>query len=233
MEQSYKNLLESQIREDYDAGMPKYPIYLDLVQKRTVVIGAGTIAARKVKSLADAGARVVVIAPETDSVFESICSSGNVTLVADTYKKEYLNDAVLAIASTNDMDLNRRIYADCQSLEILCNIVDQPELCDFYVPAVIRRGPLQIAISTDGYCPAFSGHLRRKIDDWLSPQLGAFVETLEQVRRHIMDTISDPDRRKTLLGYLANDESMEVFIRNGSDAWRNYANEILQSNHSD
>ena len=170
--------------------MARYPIYLDLTNKRVVVIGAGPVAARKVNSLQEAGARVIVIAKKADRTFEKSCKLPNVEVVISAYLKDYLAEAVLAIAATNDLKLNRRIYKDCQELEVLCNVVDQPDLCDFFVPAVVKHGPLQIAIGTDGNCPAYAGHLRKKLEDQFTEDHGRFVVELEAIRKHIIKELS-------------------------------------------
>ena len=207
--------------------MARYPIYLDLTNKRVVVIGAGPVAARKVNSLQEAGARVIVIAKKADTVFEKSCKLPNVEVVISAYSKDYLAEAVLAIAATNDLDLNRRIYKDCQELEVLCNVVDQPDLCDFFVPAVVKRGPLQIAVSTDGNCPAYAGHIRKKLEDQFTEDHGRFVIELEAIRKRIIDQIVDPSERKAILGQLVGDKSFEYFIAHTPDEWQAYAQQII------
>ncbi|HIJ70049.1 MAG TPA: bifunctional precorrin-2 dehydrogenase/sirohydrochlorin ferrochelatase [Planctomycetes bacterium] len=207
--------------------MAKYPIYLELAGKRVVVIGAGQVAARKVSSLHEAGARVIVIAKKVDPVFEKSCKLPNVEVVISAYSKDYLAEAVLAIAATNDLELNRRIYKDCQELDVLCNVVDQPDLCDFFVPAVVKRGPLQIAVGTDGNCPAYAGHLRKKLQDQFTDDHGRFVIELESIRKHIIDQVADPAERKAVLGRLAGDKSFDYFLDNGATDWRSYAQKII------
>ncbi len=207
--------------------MVRYPIYLDLTNKRVIVIGAGPVAARKVNALHEAGARVIVIAKDVDPAFEKSCKLPNVELVISAYSKDYLAEAVLAIAATNDLELNRRIYKDCQELEVLCNVVDQPELCDFFVPAVVKRGPLQIAIGTDGNCPAYAGHLRKKLEDQFTEDHGRFVIELEAIRKHIIEEVADPAERKAILGQLAGDKSFDYFLANDPAEWQSYAQKII------
>ncbi len=207
--------------------MAKYPIYLELAGRRVVVVGAGAVAARKAQTLSEAGARVVVIAKDVDETFEKTCSKPNIELVISSYSKDHLAQALLAIAATNDLELNRRIYKDCQELEVLCNVVDQPELCDFFVPAVVKRGPLQIAISTDGNCPAYAGHLRKKLEDQFTDDHGRFVIELESIRKKVVADIPDGTKRKMILGQLAGDKSFEYFLANGSAEWQSYAQQII------
>jgi len=208
-------------------SMAKYPIYLELSNRRTVVIGGGTVALRKTQSLVEAGARVTVVAEHVPANMVSAFNLPNVKLVISTYRKDYLVGAVLCIAATNDMAVNKQIYADCQELEILCNVVDQPELCDFYVPAVVKRGNLQIAIGTDGNCPAYAGHIRKKLEELFTETHGRFVEELERVRRHVIVEIPNPDHRKILLGDLDSDESFEYFSAYGAEQWHRHCREQI------
>ena len=208
--------------------MAKYPIYLELSGRRVVIIGAGAVAVRKAQSLQAGGARVVVVAETIDDVPAGLCTAGNLELIKSKHSKDYLAGAVLAIAATNKPELNRRIYKDCQKLEILCNVVDQPQLCDFFVPAVVKRGGLQITIGTDGCCPAYAGHLRKKLEQIFTDEHGRFLAELETLRKDIMETIPDLTNRRALLGQLVDDESFDYFVQNGPAQWRNRAEEIIK-----
>mgnify|MGYP000478988480 CR=1 FL=1 len=209
--------------------MAKYPIYLEMSGRRAVVIGAGAVAVRKVQTLAEAGARVTVVAEHFLPGVEETFLEAHVETVVSRYHKDFLVAATLVIAATNNNELNRRIYADCQELEVLCNVVDQPLLCDFFVPAVVKRGDLQIAIGTDGNCPAYAGHLRQKLEEMFTETHGHFVDELEKVRSRIIAEISDSDRRKALLGKLASDEAFDYFTQHGQDRWHHHANDMIHS----
>ena len=208
--------------------MSKYPIFLELGGRRAVVIGAGPVAVRKAQSLLEAGARLVVVAEHIDETLVDPCKGTTTELIRSKYSKDYLVNATLVIAATNDHQLNRQIYEDCQELEILCNIVDQPELCDFFVPAVVRRGDLQIAVGTEGQCPAYAGHIKKKLEQIFTDKHGLFLAELESFRKHIIESIADSVRRKVLLGQLADDESFEYFTQNGPAAWRNWAEKAVK-----
>jgi len=199
--------------------MAKYPIYLNLSGRRTVVVGGGTIALRKTQALVEAESRVTVVAEHLSPTLEDAFAMPGVEIVLSPYRKDYLVGATLCIAATNDSVVNKKVYTDCQELEILCNVVDQPELCDFFVPAVVKRGDLQIAISTDGNCPAYAGHVRKKLEELFTETHGQFVEELEKIRKHIIAEISDPDQRKALLGQCASDESFDYFTAHGPQQW--------------
>lgn len=200
--------------------MAKYPIFLELGGRRVVLVGGGAVAIRKASSLLEAGARLVVVDHKPSDAMIDVCARHGAELVRDRYSKQYVAEAVLVIAATDDQDVNERVCQDCQELEILCNIVDQPQLCDFFVPAVVKRGDLQIAIGTEGYCPAYAGHLRKKLEAQFTDEHGRFLAELERVRKEVIEQIPASADRKSLLGKLVDDESFEYFRTNGPAAWR-------------
>ncbi len=207
--------------------MAKYPIFLELGDRRSVVIGGGSVAARKAQALLNAGTRLVVVAERIDNMMTLVCQGKNAELIKSSYSKDYLAGAVLAIAATNNNQLNKQIYKDCQELEILCNVVDVPELCDFYVPAVVKRGDLQIAIGTEGRCPAYAGHIRKKLETIFTEKHGQFLTELAELRKRIIKEIAEPADRKALLGELADDKSFEYFVENDQDQWRTFVEELI------
>ena len=192
------------------------------------MVGGGAVAVRKAQSLLAAGARLVVVADRIDDMMMALCADSNAELIKSRYSKDYLVGAVLAIAATNDRQLNKKIHKDCQELEILCNVVDEPELCDFFVPAVVKRGDLQIAVGTEGDCPAYAGHIRKKLEKIFTDKHGEFLAELETARKRIFKDMPNPADRKTLVGQLADDKSFEYFLQNGPEAWRSYAEKIRQ-----
>ncbi len=208
--------------------MAKYPIFLELGGRRVVIVGGGAVAARKAEAMLKAGARLIVVAERIDDTLRKVCAGTKAELIEGRYSKDYLSGATLAIAATDNAKLNSQIYKDCQRLEILCNVVDSPELCDFFVPAVVRRGDLQIAVGTEGNCPAYAGHLRKKLEEMFKEEHGRFLAELEAMRKQVIEEVSGADDRKALLGRLVDDESFEYFLQNGSAAWRNRAEGLIR-----
>ena len=209
--------------------MAKYPIFLEIAGRRVVIVGGGAVAVRKAKTLLDAGARLVVIGDHIDQTLTSLCIGTNAELIKAKYSKEYLTGASLVIAATNDHILNERVYKDCQELEILCNVVDEPQLCDFFVPAVVKRGDLQIAVSTEGYCPAYAGHLRKKLEELFTEQHGQFLAELEKQRIRIIEQVDDPALRKVILGKLVDDDSFKLFNEQGAEKWQTFADDTINT----
>jgi len=209
--------------------MAKYPIFLELGGRRVVLVGGGAVAIRKANTLLDAGARLVVVAHKASDAITTLCTDHGAELIRARYSKQYIAGAVLVVAATNDQKVNEQVYRDCQALEILCNVVDVPALCDFFVPAVVKRGDLQIAIGTEGYCPAYAGHLRKKLDTMFTEEHGRFLAELESVRKEIVEEIAAPGDRKSLLGKLVDDESFEYFRGHGAAAWRERAQAMVKA----
>jgi len=207
--------------------MAKYPIFLEMAGRRAVIVGAGPVAIRKAQVLLDAGARLVIVSDAVDEMLISRFKYANVEFIKSKYSKNYLAGAVLVIAATNKAAVNEQIYKDCQQLEILCNVVDDPRHCDFFVPAIVKRRDLQIAVSTEGNCPAYSGHIKKKLEALFTENHGRFVDELEQIRKHIIENIRDPADRKILLGRLVDDGSFEYFLDNGPEKWQHYAQKII------
>ncbi len=207
--------------------MINYPIFLKLGSRRTVIVGAGAVAARKAQMLLAAGAHLVVVAPDIDDMLTALCQGTNAELFKTKYQKNYLAGAVLAIAATNDPQLNKQVYKDCQELGILCNVVDVPELCDFLVPAVVKRDDLQIAIGTGGLCPAYAAYLRKKLEKTFTDKHAEFLAELGKLRKHINKEIAEPANRKVLLAKLVDDKSFEYFVQNGFRQWKVYVGKII------
>ena len=203
--------------------MSKYPIFLELTGKRVVIIGGGEVAARKAQALYNCGAHIAIVAIQINPQLEKLCSQGNIELIASEYTRTCLTGATLIIAATDNHKLNEQVYNDCRKQGILCNVVDEPELCDFFVPAVVKQGPLQIAISTDGLCPAYAARIRKKLEKIFTAQYKQFLVELGKIRKQIISRIHDKQARKILLDELTDDDSFEFFTKQGPQAWQNRA----------
>ena len=204
--------------------MSKYPIFLELKDKRVVIIGGGQIASRKAEALLETGCRLVVVTKEVCTCLETLCDQHQAELICGPYMASYLGEALLVVAATNNAQVNEQIYQDCQTRQILCNVVDQPDLCDFYVPAIVSRGSLQIAASTNGVSPAFAGHVRKKLEMLYTEKHGEFLALLGWAREQTLALVTDPNQKKAVSGWLAGDTSFELFDTEGAEAWRVLAN---------
>ena len=184
--------------------MSLFPIFLKLAARPCVVVGAGTIAESKIESLLTAEARVTVIAPEALPRVREWAESGQLVWLQREYVGGDLAGAFLVVAAT--AAVNRAVYAEANAADILCNAVDDPPFCDYYFPSVVRRGELQIAISTAGESPALAQRLRKEIGAQLPLDTGEWLMELGRLRREVtaVEPIGEP--RKLLLHELASRE---------------------------
>ncbi len=186
--------------------MSLFPIFLKLTAKRCLVVGAGSIAESKIQSLLDAEADVTVVATRASAKVQQQAEAGEITLHFRPFQDADLDGMYLAVAGTDVPEVNRAVFAGAQERGILINAVDDPPYCDFYFPSIVRRGDLQIAISTAGESPAFAMQLRKALNEALPHDVGPWLEELGRLRREVlqMEPLGEP--RKQLLHLLAQRE---------------------------
>ncbi len=180
------------------------PIFLDVTGRECVVVGGGEIAARKVESILEAGANVTVVSPRLSPPMDAIVASGLATHIARDYQPGDIRGCVLVYAATDDPKLHRELAAEARALGIPINVVDVPELCTFIAPAVVKRGDLQIAISTGGASPAFAARLRHALEDQFGIEYARTIEVLRAARLRLHAEEIDPAERMRRLKDLAN-----------------------------
>jgi len=180
-----------------------FPAFIKLEERPCLVVGAGTIALSKIDSLLQAGARVTVVAPQARAEVAKLAATGNIVWREREYRESDLDGAFLVIAATASDAVNREVFRAAQTRGILCNAVDDPPHCDFYFPAVVRRGDLQVAVSTAGESPAVAQRFRREIEASLDLSLGNWLRFIGSLRRHVLATQPPSEERKRLLQLLA------------------------------
>ncbi|HEV2576553.1 MAG TPA: bifunctional precorrin-2 dehydrogenase/sirohydrochlorin ferrochelatase [Acidobacteriaceae bacterium] len=186
--------------------MSLFPMFLKLTGRPCVVVGAGAIAEGKIGALLDAEAKVTVIAPEALPRVREWTEGGDIAWVQREYREGDLAGAFLAVAATATSEVNRAVFAEATKRGVLVNAVDDPPFCDFYFPSIVKRGELQIAISTAGESPALAQRLRKEINAALPLDTGEWLMELGRLRREVtaVEPIGEP--RKQLLHELAQRE---------------------------
>jgi precorrin-2 dehydrogenase/sirohydrochlorin ferrochelatase len=190
--------------------MSLFPMFLKLEDKRCLVVGAGKIGESKIRSLLVAHARVRVIAPSATPTVSAWAQAGVLDWEARAFQAEDLNSIFLVVGATSSIEVNDAVYREAQARHILCNIVDDPERCDFYYPSVVRRGDLQVAISTAGHSPALAQRLRREFEAQLAPVYAGWLEELGRTRKELFARPLEPERRRTMLHSAASRQSFEA-----------------------
>jgi len=189
---------------------PLFPMFVKLEGRRCIVVGGGAIAESKVDSLLTSGAAVIVVSPELSPALARKAILGAFTWYARRFETCDLDGAFLVIAATSDEAVNEKVYREADRRGILCNAVDQPPRCHFYFPAVVRRGVLQIAISTAGLSPLLAQRLRKELEAEIAPEYEEWVGWLGRVRNALMARRLDFATRRKVLARLA---SREIFER--------------------
>ena len=196
-----------------------YIACIKLTGRRCVVIGGGPVGLEKVEGLLACGAEVTLIAPEAVKALRTYADEGSITWERRTYEgRQDLEGVFIAIAATDDTDLNIRVYEDAEKRAMLVNIVDVPPLCNFILPAIVRHGPLAIAISTAGASPALAKRLKREIGELYGEPYAKLAELLNEVRGWAKGTLPTyQDRKEFFEGIVNGDPDPVELLRRGDE----------------
>jgi siroheme synthase-like protein len=187
-------------------------MFLKLEGRQCLVVGAGKVGEPKIGALLETGARIRVVALAASAQVREWARAGLLELELRAFNADDLAGAFLAIIATNSRNLNERVYHEAQRRGVLCNVVDVPDLCDFFYPAVVKRGDLQIAISTAGQSPSLAQKIRQQLEKQFGPGYAAWVAELGETRRLILASDLDKDRKLHLLHSLASREALEAAL---------------------
>lgn len=190
---------------------PYYPAFLDLRGKGCLVVGGGAVARRKALALARCGARVTVVAPRFLPGFRP---AAHIRLRRKSFDPRDLKAARLVVAATDREDVNERIFRLCRRRGLWVNVVDRPALCDFILPAVVRRGRVVFAVSTGGASPALAGFIGRRLRRLFGPEYGALAARLSRLRPALLKR--PMARRRRALARLLNERGVADFRRKGT-----------------
>jgi precorrin-2 dehydrogenase len=180
-----------------------FPMFVKLAGRACLVVGAGSVAEGKIRSLLDSGAVIGVVAPQANAAVAELARAGEISLQRREFEPADLDGMFLVVAATSSSSLNESVFREAQKRKVLCNAVDDPENCDFYYSANVRRGDLQIAVSTAGKSPALAQRLRQELEAQYGPEYAEFLEELGEARRRLFETKVDPEERRRLLHELA------------------------------
>jgi precorrin-2 dehydrogenase/sirohydrochlorin ferrochelatase len=189
-----------------------FPMFLKLEEKQILVVGAGKVGEPKIAGLLETGARIRVVALEATATVREWARERMVALELRAFSPDDLDGVFLAVVATSSRQLNERIYREAQQRAVLCNVVDVPDLCDFFYPAIVRRGDLQIAVSTAGKSPSLAQKIRQQLEAQFGPAYAEWVAQLGETRRLILASDLDRARKLDLLHSLASREAAEAAI---------------------
>jgi len=188
-----------------------FPAFLKLARRRCLVVGAGRVAEEKIAGLLRAEAAVSVVAPSATRRIRTWARAGEILWKARAFRSSDLAGLFLIVVATSSLQLHREIYKQAKRRGILCNVVDDPEHCDFYYGATVRRGSLQIAISTGGLSPALAQRIRKQLEQEFGSEYQDWLEEIGAIRKRLLAKPVSPARRKVLLHRLASETSLNRF----------------------
>ena len=190
--------------------MQYLPIFMDVKNKPVLVVGGGEVASRKVDLLLSAQAKVTVVAPQFSAMLTRYADAGKITQVIDGYDSKYLADSVMVWVTTDNGQLNKQIWQECNARRILVNVADQQELCEFITPSIIDRSPLQIAISSGGRSPVLIRYLREKLEAVLPTSLGAIGEFAGEQRETVQEKFATVTERRRFWERFFSSDALDV-----------------------
>jgi uroporphyrin-III C-methyltransferase/precorrin-2 dehydrogenase/sirohydrochlorin ferrochelatase len=207
--------------------MDYLPIFLKLREARCLIVGGGNVAARKASLLLDAGAQVTILAPE---IKPSCAALTEAETVVGRFQPVHLDGMNLVIAATDNHEVNRFVSEEAQARGIPVNVVDNPTLCTFVMPAILDRSPLMVAFSTGGASPVLARLLRAKLETAIPAGYGRLAEFAEQQRQHVKTAISQPEKRRVFWENVLGGAVAEKILSGDMDGARVLFDALLQRN---
>jgi precorrin-2 dehydrogenase/sirohydrochlorin ferrochelatase len=201
-----------------------YPILVDLHGKKALVVGGGKVAQRKIETLLEHGASVLVVARELTATLEELRSAKRIGFLGAEFSEAFADGAFLVFAATDDASLNRRVSQAAQQRGLLVNAVDQPADCNFIVPSVLSRGDLLIAVSTSGKSPAFARKVRVELERHFGEEYGFFLNLMGNLRKEILSLGLSQQENKSAFEELVNSELLQAI---GEKQW-DWAAQIVE-----
>ena len=186
-----------------------YPVNLDLRDRLCVVIGGGVVAERKVAGLLAAGATVRVVSPELTTRLQQLAKNGRITWLAQAFAPEDVAEAFLVFAATSSAEVQQAVHSAARQMDCLVNRADAPDLCDFHVPAVLRRGDLLLTVSTSGTSPALAAALKTRLEQEIGGEYAATARLLAVLRARLLELPLSGSEKKMLFQKLLDSDIVQ------------------------
>jgi precorrin-2 dehydrogenase / sirohydrochlorin ferrochelatase len=204
--------MESKVKKEPLAVKSLFPMFVKLEGRQVLVVGAGRVGEPKIRGLLSTGAHIRVVALRASEAVREWARDGEIALDERGFAPSDLDKMFLVVVATASRDLNELVFLEAQSRHVLCNVVDVPEQCDFFYPAVVQRGDLQIAVSTSGQSPSLAQRIRQQLEKQFGPGYADWVAELGETRRRVLASDLSPGRKRQLLQSLASAEALEAIV---------------------
>ena len=217
-----------------------YPILLNLNKLPCLVVGGGKVAYRKVLSLLEFNAVVTVLAPKICKSLDDFAKQNKIKIIKKSYAKEFLKDYKIVFSATDNSKVNQMVRDDCTKENILLNVVDKPALCDFILPANIRRGDLTISISSQGKAPFYTKEMKRKLEQFISPVYTDVVNIAGEFRTQLLNYLKRNDKqiskkeaaklKADIFKRFTSQDWEKILMGNGEKDSKFYVKKLLEEN---
>jgi len=207
--------------------MKYYPIYLDIKNRNCLVIGGGSVGARKVLTLISCGANVTVVSLDATEKLHQLSNNGEIKLKERPFQTTDLDDRFLVIGATDNQELNLKIHAEAERRGLLCNIADRPKACNFILPSIVNRGDLIVAISTSGKSPAFAKKLRKQLEAEFGDEYAEFLNLMGAIRKKLLSQDHESEAHKHLFEQLIERDLVQILRDGDTDSINSLLHEIL------
>ena len=207
--------------------MRYYPIYLDVKDRKCLVVGGGAVGTRKVETLLECGAKVTVVSIDASEKLKKLSNSGLIRLKERAFQTDDLESVFLVVVATDDEDLNIKVHTAAERRRVLCNIADRPEACNFILPSIVSRGDLTIAISTSGKSPAFAKKLRKQLEAQFGDEYAEFLKLMGAIRKKLLSKDHEPEAHKHLFERLIEADLVQMLKNADTDAINTLLLEVL------
>lgn len=220
-------------QSEHGRSCPPCPLYVDFNGEPVVIVGAGDVALRKARAMLAYGACVRVVAPDPVDGIRALADSGDLELVERPFREGDTRGARYVICATDDAHVNRTAHDEADAAGLLVNVVDQPELCNVIVPAVVRRGKLQIAVSTSGAAPSAARRMRKELEERYPQFWEDYLDVLGEVRALVKERVEGPASARIALYEALTDGALEAEFACGqrpsaADVYVRYVQPLLE-----
>ena len=194
--------------------MPYFPIFLDIENQKVIIVGGGEVAERKIRNLLIYGCRIYMISPHLTPHLQQLVAKGKIRHISCESLGTFMNDALMVIVATDDPEVNSQIASQTKEHGLLVNVVDQPGDCNFIMPSIVKRGDLQIAISTAGKSPALAKKIRKEMEVMFGPEYGSLIELLGIIRIKLLSR-GQPSAKNKIICQKLVDSNLFELIKKG------------------
>jgi len=207
--------------------MPYYPIFIDLNNQNVIVVGGGKVAERKIRNFLIYGCKIYISSPHLTPHLKQLVAKKKIHHIPFESLDTYLDDTFMVIAATDDPEVNSQIASQAKKHGLLINTVDQPKDCNFIMPSIVKRGDLQIAISTAGKSPALAKKIRKEMDSTFGPEYDSLIELLGLIRIKLLSQDQSSSKNKIIFQKLVDSNLLELIKNENLDGVRIALKSIL------